>query len=50
MKKKILLLTGLTLFVLACSGCFKRDDLEDVTIYTSVYPIEYLTDRLYGYN
>lgn len=50
MKKKILLITSLALFVLAFSGCFKRDDLEDVTIYTSVYPIEYLTDRLYGYN
>lgn len=50
MKKKILLITSLTLFVLAFSGCFKRDDLEDVTIYTSVYPIEYLTERLYGYN
>lgn len=32
------------------SGCFKRDDLEDVDIYTTVYPIQYVTDILYGYN
>lgn len=50
MKKKILLITCLSLMVFMFSGCFKRDDLEDVTIYTSVYPIEYLTERLYGYN
>ncbi len=35
---------------LVVSGCLKRDDLEDVTIYTTVYPIEYLTHKLYGYN
>lgn len=32
------------------TGCIKRDTMEDITIYTSVYPIEYITTRLYGEN
>ena len=50
MKKGIILSLGLLLVCIGLTGCFKRDDLEDVTIYTTVYPIEYLTQRLYGYN
>lgn len=30
------------------TGCFKRDNLEDITIYTTSYPIEYITNYLYG--
>lgn len=30
------------------TGCLKRDNLEDITIYTTVYPIEYIVSRLYG--
>jgi len=45
--KKFLLL--MVLFgALLSTGCFKRDDLEDVTIYTTVYPVSYITERLYG--
>lgn len=40
----------LILITLTMSSCFKRDDLEDVDIYTTVYPIQYVTDYLYGYN
>lgn len=47
MKKYLLLILGI---VLVCTGCFKRDTMEDITIYTSVYPIEYITNRLYGDN
>lgn len=39
--------------VFACvflTGCLKRDSMEDISIYTSVYPIEYIVDRLYGDN
>lgn len=37
------------LSILFCTtGCLKRDNLEDITIYTTVYPIEYITKRLYG--
>ena len=38
------------LIVATMTSCFKRDDLEDVDIYTTVYPIQYVTDYLYGYN
>lgn len=48
--KKILCGLLLILISLNLCGCFKRDDLEDVTIYTTVYPIEYITERLYGEN
>ena len=42
--KKIKILT------IALTGCFKRDNLDDITIYTTTYPIEYLTKYIYGYN
>ena len=45
--KKLLL--SLTIFLsLITTGCFKRDTMEDITIYTSVYPIEYIVHKLYG--
>lgn len=47
MKKFLLVTLGV---ILVCTGCFKRDSMEDITIYTSVYPIEYITTRLYGNN
>lgn len=42
--KKILLI----ICILCLSGCFKRDTMEDISIYTTIYPIEYITNRLYG--
>lgn len=45
--KKVLCL-GLILTM--ATGCFKRDDLEGVDIYTTVYPVQYVTDYLYGKN
>ena len=33
---------------LLTTGCIKRDSLEDIDIYTTIYPIEYITERLYG--
>lgn len=30
------------------TGCFKIDSMDDIDIYTTVYPIEYITNRLYG--
>ena len=47
MKKKIIVLL---VMVICLTGCFKRDKLEDVDIYTTVYPIEYVTNYLYGQN
>ena len=43
MKKIYLLL--ICLFIL--TGCFKNDSMEDITIYTTTYPIEYVVNRLY---
>ena len=49
MKLKVLLTAIIILFCL--TGCIiKRDNLENVNIYTTVYPVEYLVDSLYGYN
>ncbi len=47
MKKKYKIITML-IAILTISGCFKRDNLEGIDIYTTVYPIEYITKRLYG--
>ena len=47
MKKKLLCLIML-IFLL--TGCFKRDDMEDIKIYTTLYPVHYLIDSLYGDN
>lgn len=38
------------LIILSLSGCFKRDNMEDITIYTTIYPLNYITDYLYGDN
>ncbi len=38
-------------FLLSCfilTGCIKRDSMDEISIYTSVYPVEYITERLYG--
>ena len=45
MKKVKLILCLSLLFV---TGCFKRDNLEDITIYSASYPIEYIVENLYG--
>ena len=47
--KKILytlIITFITLFL--TTGCFTNDTMEDIHIVTSDYPIEYLTNYLYG--
>lgn len=46
--KKISLLIFTFILILTTSGCFKKDNLDNITIYTTNYPIEYLTTRLYG--
>jgi len=45
MKKKLLFILLLCIFT---TGCFKRDDMEDINIITTFYPIEYVTNLLYG--
>lgn len=46
MKKKLLFIV--LLLCIFTTGCFKRDDMEDINIITTVYPIEYVTNILYG--
>lgn len=48
MKKNKLLILLLTTIILL-SGCsFTKDSMEDITIYTTIYPVRYLIDSLYG--
>lgn len=46
--KKIVNLFILFVLVFSLSGCLKRDNMEDISIYTTNYPSEYITQRLYG--
>ncbi|MFA5696115.1 MAG: metal ABC transporter substrate-binding protein [Bacilli bacterium] len=40
----------LLIFIISLTGCFKKDTLEDITIYTTNYPTEYITKYLYSDN
>lgn len=46
MKKILIAIT----IILCSTGCIKRDNLENITIYTTNYPIEYTANYLYGEN
>ena len=46
--KRIVNIFILTILVFSLTGCLKRDTMEDITIYTTNYPTEYITRRLYG--
>lgn len=49
--KKVLSCLLIIFAVVLLSGCrIKRDTLENVDIYTTAYPIEYVVNQLYGYN
>ena len=45
--KKLIKTISLFFIIILFSGCAK-DSMEDITIYTSVYPIEYISSTLYG--
>lgn len=46
---KYLKLFGISFLALILTGClFKRDNMEDIDIYTTIYPLNYLTEYLYG--
>lgn len=45
---KLLFIGVLTLTLL--TGCFKRDTMDNISVYTTTYPIYYLMDAIYGYN
>ncbi len=47
--KKLGISLGLFTIIFTMTGCtFKRDNMENISIYTTSYPIEYITKRLYG--
>ena len=48
MKKIISLTMCFLLILIGTTGCIKRDSMENIQIYTTAYPIEYITQRLYG--
>ena len=45
---KIKYIFVLVIFAILSTGCLLSDSMEDITIYTTSYPIEYITNRLYG--
>ena len=47
MKKIILILITITILV-GSTGCFKRDNMENINIITTIYPLEYSINYLYG--
>lgn len=46
--KKLFTIFSILFISIVSTGCFKRDSLEDITIYTTTYPVEYITNYLYG--
>ncbi len=47
-KGKFILLIILSLFLLTGCDLFKRDNMENINIITTIYPLEYTTNYLYG--
>ena len=43
---KVIALCLITIF--SSTACFKKDDMEGIQIYTTVYPITYIVEQLYG--
>lgn len=46
--KKIFKFTFLLFLLISLTGCIKRDNMEDISIYTTNYPTYYIVNRLYG--
>lgn len=46
--KKLFFTSLICVLFLSLTGCFKKDNLENITIYTTAYPIEFITNSLYG--
>ncbi len=50
MKNKIIIIIGIILSIFVISGCSKDEKTSSMTAYTSVYPVEYILENLYGDN
>ncbi len=46
--KKVFSFIILFISIFMLTGCFEEDSMEDIKIYTSLYPIEYVSERLYS--
>ena len=46
--KRIIKLGFIIISIFILTGCFKEDKLTNDNVYTTIYPIEYLTEFLYG--
>lgn len=47
-RKKIFSILFTSIMCFMVTGCFKMDSMDDINIYTTVYPIEYITSTLYS--
>ena len=50
MKNRFIYVISLIVLCLCSTGCFGRNGKDNMQITTTVYPIEYLAERLYGEN
>lgn len=50
MKNKTFKILGIIIFLICACGCSKDSNQSTMTAYTSVYPVEYILDNLYGSN
>lgn len=48
MKKKFFLVLLLAILMVLPGCSLTKDSMEDITIYTTIYPVKYLIDSLYG--
>ena len=48
--KLIRSLVVLFITLILLTGCFKRDNMDDISIAVTKYPIEYLVKNIYGFN
>lgn len=46
--KKIISIFVLMISVFCLGGCFNKNSMENITIYTTSYPIEFIVNRLYS--
>lgn len=46
--KKLICVIFMLIITISLTGCLKNDKMEDIDIITTIYPIQYVTERLYS--
>ena len=46
--KNILKIIIIFIAMISLTGCIKKDNFEDINIYTTIHTIEYITNELYS--